>query len=120
MSAVVIDLVGILACSIIRIMHTLVDVGQKTIYTRGYTLAEAGFSVAGRGVGPSTNYRNAGQIAVFAAAIVEGDEFVDTEGGAGWVDAALAVPAPVPSPRCRHSRRTPRTMPLSSPMRTRS
>lgn len=46
----------------------------------------------------STNYRNTREIASFAAAIVEGDEFVDIEGGPGRADAALDVPRTGPSP----------------------
>ena len=46
----------------------------------------------------STNYRNTREIAQFAATIVEGDEFVDLEGGPGRADAALDVPRTGPSP----------------------
>ncbi len=46
----------------------------------------------------ATNYRNTREIASFAAAIVEGDEFVDLEGGPGRADAALDVPRTGPSP----------------------
>ena len=77
---------------------TIIDDGQQTIYPGGYSLAEAGISVAGRGVVLSTNYRNTREIASFAAAIVEGDEFVDLEGGPGRADAALDVPRTGPSP----------------------
>jgi len=72
--------------------------GQQTIYPGGYSLSEAGISVAGRGVVLSTTYRNTREIAQFAAAIVEGDEFVDLEGGPGRADAALDVPRTGPSP----------------------
>jgi superfamily I DNA/RNA helicase len=72
--------------------------GQQAIYPGGYSLAEAGISVAGRGVVLSTNYRNTRETAAFAAAIVEGDEFVDLEGGPGRADAALDVPRTGPSP----------------------
>ena len=77
---------------------TLIGDGQQTIYPGGYSLAEAGISVAGRGVVLSTNYRNTREIASFAATIVEGDEFVDLEGGPGRADAALDVPRTGPSP----------------------
>ena len=53
---------------------------QQTIYTAGFSLAEAGISVAGRGVVMSTNHRSTREIVSFAAQIVEGDEFVDIEG----------------------------------------
>ena len=36
----------------------LIGDGQQTIYPGGYTLAEAGVSIAGRGVVMDTNYRN--------------------------------------------------------------
>ena len=47
----------------------------------------------------STNYRNTREIAAFASAVVEGDEFVDLEGGPGRADAALDVPRTGPSPK---------------------
>lgn len=107
-SAVVIDEAQDLSCAMIRMLHalvgdrpdglTLIGDGQQTIYPGGYTLAEAGFSVAGRGVVLSTNYRNTREIAEFAAAIVDGDEFVDIEGGAGRGDAAVAIPRTGPVP----------------------
>ena len=46
----------------------------------------------------STNYRNTREIAAFASSIVEGDEFVDIEGGPGRADTALAVPRTGSSP----------------------
>lgn len=107
-SAVVIDEAQDLSCAMIRMLYALVDDrpdgltligdGQQTIYPGGYTLAEAGLTVAGRGVVLSTNYRNTREIAAFAAAIVEGDEFVDIEGGALRGDAAVAIPRTGPVP----------------------
>jgi superfamily I DNA/RNA helicase len=107
-SAVVIDEAQDLSCVMLRMMHalvgdrpdglTLIGDGQQTIYTGGYSLSEAGISVTGRGVVMSTNYRNTREIASFASSIVEGDEFVDIEGGPGRADAALAVPRTGPSP----------------------
>ena len=107
-SAVVIDEAQDLSCVMLRMLHaivgdrpdglTLIGDGQQTIYTGGYSLSEAGISVAGRGVVMSTNYRNTREIASFASSIVEGDEFVDIEGGPGRADAALAVPRTGPSP----------------------
>jgi superfamily I DNA/RNA helicase len=76
----------------------LIGDGQQTIYPGGYSLAEAGISVAGRGVVLSTNYRNTREIAAFAASVVDGDEFVDLECGPGRADAALDVPRTGPSP----------------------
>lgn len=107
-SAVVIDEAQDLSCFMIRMLYALVGDrpdglnligdGQQTIYPGDYKLGEAGFPVAGRGVVLSTNYRNTRQIAEFAATIVEGDEFVDIEGGAGRADAAVAVPRVGPVP----------------------
>ncbi|MBU1251658.1 MAG: UvrD-helicase domain-containing protein [Actinobacteria bacterium] len=105
---VIIDEAQDLSCAMLRMLHaivgdrpdglTLIGDGQQTIYPGGYSLAEAGISVAGRGVVMSTNYRNTREIAGFAASIVEGDEFVDIEGGPGRADAALDVPRTGPSP----------------------
>lgn len=105
---VIIDEAQDLSCAMLRMLHaivgdrpdglTLIGDGQQTIYPGGYSLAEAGISVAGRGVVLSTNYRNTREIAQFAATIVEGDEFVDLEGGPGRADAALDVPRTGPSP----------------------
>ena len=105
---VIIDEAQDLSCAMLRMLHaivgdrpdglTLIGDGQQTIYPGGYSLAEAGISVAGRGVVLSTNYRNTREIAAFAAAVVEGDEFVDIEGGVGRADAAVAVPRTGPSP----------------------
>ncbi len=47
----------------------------------------------------STNYRNTREIAEFALQIVEGDEFVDIEGGAGRGDAAVSIPRTGPVPK---------------------
>jgi len=106
---VIIDEAQDLSCAMLRMLHaivgdrpdglTLIGDGQQTIYPGGYSLAEAGISVAGRGVVLSTNYRNTREIAGFAATIVEGDEFVDIEGGPGRADAALDVPRTGPSPK---------------------
>ena len=105
---VIIDEAQDLSCAMLRMLYaivgdrpdglTLIGDGQQTIYPGGYSLAEAGISVAGRGVVLSTNYRNTREIAQFAATIVEGDEFVDLEGGPGRADAALDVPRTGPSP----------------------
>ena len=65
---VIIDEAQDLSCAMLRMLHaivgdrpdglTLIGDGQQTIYPGGYSLAEAGISVAGRGVVLSTNYRN--------------------------------------------------------------
>lgn len=108
-SAVVIDEAQDLSCAMIRMLYalvgdrpdglTLIGDGQQTIYPGGYTLSEAGLTVAGRGVVLSTNYRNTREIAAFAAKVVEGDEFVDIEGGALRGDAAVAIPRTGPAPQ---------------------
>jgi len=106
--AVIIDEAQDLSCVMLRMMHsivgdrpdglTLIGDGQQTIYPGGYSLAEAGISIAGRGVVLSTNYRNTREILAFASAVVEGDEFIDLEGGPGRADAARAVPRTGPAP----------------------
>jgi hypothetical protein len=89
-SAVVVDEAQDLTCAMIRMLHAvvgdradglnLIGDGQQTIYPGGYTLAEAGISLVGRGVIMTRNYRNTVEIADFAASLVAGDEFVDIEG----------------------------------------
>lgn len=92
---VIIDEAQDLTCAMVRMLHllvgdspdglTLIGDGQQSIYPGGFTLAEAGVSIAGRGVIMSSNYRNTREIAAFAAALVADDEFTDIEGliGAG-------------------------------------
>ncbi len=106
---VIIDEAQDLSCAMLRMLYsivgdrpdglTLIGDGQQTIYPGGYSLAEAGISVAGRGVVLSTNYRNTREIAAFAASVVDGDEFVDIEGGPGRADAALDIPRTGPAPQ---------------------
>lgn len=78
---------------------TLIGDGQQTIYPGGYSLGEAGISIAGRGVVLATNYRNTREIATFALSVVEGDEVVDLEGDQGRADAALEIIRTGPEPR---------------------
>ena len=98
-SAVVIDEAQDLSCAMIRMLHLLVGDGpdafnligdgQQSIYPGGYTLAELGISIAGRGVVMDRNYRNTLEIAQFASSIVRENSFVDIESGArGTADAA--------------------------------
>src|SRR5690606_10505048 len=61
---------------------TLIGDGQQTIYPGGHTLAEAGLSVAGRGVILDTNYRNTAEILEAAATIVASDQYTDIEDAA--------------------------------------
>lgn len=58
----------------------LIGDGQQAIYPGGFTLAEAGVSVAGRAAVLSTNYRNAAEIVAAAAALVADDTFDDLDG----------------------------------------
>jgi len=106
---VIIDEAQDLSCAMIRMLHaivgdrpdglTLIGDGQQTIYPGGYALAEAGISIAGRGVVLSTNYRNTREIAAFAALVVQGDEVIDLEGDQGRADDALEIVRTGPEPR---------------------
>ncbi|WP_208320425.1 UvrD-helicase domain-containing protein [Salinibacterium sp. ZJ77] len=98
-SAVVIDEAQDLSCAMIRMLHLLVGDGpdafnligdgQQSIYPGGYTLAELGISISGRGVVMSQNYRNTAEIARFADSLVRESSFVDIEtGGGAAADAA--------------------------------
>ncbi|MEJ3404771.1 UvrD-helicase domain-containing protein [Rathayibacter sp. YIM 133350] len=89
-SAVIVDEAQDLSCAMIRMLaaavdegpdaFTLIGDGQQTIYPGGYTLAEAGLSVTGRGVVMDVNYRNTAEILAMAARIVDGSTYVDIEG----------------------------------------
>ncbi|MEO8261832.1 MAG: UvrD-helicase domain-containing protein [Pseudolysinimonas sp.] len=89
-SAVIVDEAQDLSCAMIRMLHglagdspdalTLVSDGQQTIYPGGYTLAEAGVAIQGRGVVLGVNYRNTAEIIEFAKSLVEGDRAPDIEG----------------------------------------
>src|SRR5690606_18530042 len=67
-SAVIVDEAQDLSCAMVRMLHglvgeapdafTLIGDGQQSIYPGGYTLAELGISLAGRGVVMDVNYRN--------------------------------------------------------------
>lgn len=97
-SAVIVDEAQDLSCSMIRMLHqlvgnktdglTLIGDGRQTIYPGGFTLAEAGISLAGRGVVMSTNYRNTAEILEFASTMVAELDVTDLEGIA---DAAPVV-----------------------------
>ena len=107
-SAVVIDEAQDLTCAMVRMLHrlvgdapdglTLIGDGQQTIYPGGFTLAEAGISLAGRGVVLSTNFRNTVEIVEFARRLVEGDTFTDIEGTSAAADA-YSIARHGPSPR---------------------
>ncbi len=91
-SAVVVDEAQDLSCAMIRMLwsvagdgpdaFTLIGDGQQTIYPGGYTLAEAGISLAGRGVVLNANYRNTAEILEAAGRIVAGDRYTDIEDAA--------------------------------------
>lgn len=107
-SAVVIDEAQDLSCAMVRMLHalvgdeadglTLIGDGQQSIYPGGYTLAEAGLSVAGRGVVLDVNYRNTAQIVSFAQRLVAGDEYSDIEGTVSSGDVPSSVPRAGPDP----------------------
>ncbi|AYF98659.1 nuclease-related domain-containing DEAD/DEAH box helicase [Protaetiibacter intestinalis] len=97
--AVVIDEAQDLSCAMIRMLHllagdgpdafNLIGDGQQSIYPGGYTLAELGISIAGRGIVMDRNYRNTLEIAQFATSLVRENSFVDIESGArGTADTA--------------------------------
>jgi hypothetical protein len=101
-SAVIVDEAQDLSCAMIRMLHrlagdapdalTLVSDGQQTIYPGGYTLAEAGVDIQGRGVVLGVNYRNTAEIVEFAQSLVTGDRAPDIEGIAPAADEPAQVP----------------------------
>jgi len=104
----VVDEAQDLSCAMIRMLHSvvgdepdgfnLVCDGQQTIYPGGFTLAEAGVAISGRGVVLTRNYRNTVEIAAFAAGLVADDEIIDIEGGPARSEPAEIVrrgPRPV-------------------------
>ncbi len=101
-SAVLVDEAQDLSCAMIRMLHslvgdepdgfTLIGDGQQSIYPGGYTLAEAGISVAGRGVVLDINYRNTAQIVNFAQRLVDGDEYADIDGVLARGDVPSSIP----------------------------
>lgn len=107
-TAVVVDEAQDLSCVMIRMLHalvgdapdglTLVGDGQQTIYPGGFTLAEAGVSVAGRGTVLDINYRNTAEILQFASMLVADDEFADIEGATARGDRPTQVPRRGPKP----------------------
>ncbi len=77
-------LVGVRLCALLggtgRDGLFLVGDGQQAIYPGGFTLPEAGISVAGRATVLRVNYRNTRQILQFARAQVDADDFSDLDG----------------------------------------
>lgn len=90
-TAVVVDEAQDLSAAAVRMLYslvgdspdglTLIGDGQQSIYPGGYTLAEMGISVAGRGVVMDVNYRNTREVLEFAERMVVGDQFTDIETG---------------------------------------
>ncbi|WP_043599237.1 nuclease-related domain-containing DEAD/DEAH box helicase [Cellulomonas flavigena] len=114
-TAVVVDEAQDLTCVMIRMLHalvgdapdgfTLIGDGQQTIYPGGFTLAEAGVSVAGRGTVLDVNYRNTREILQFASLLVKDDEYADIEGATARGDRPTEVPRRGPKPvyvRCQN------------------
>ena len=107
-TAVIVDEAQDLSCAMVRLLHslvgnapdglTLIGDGQQSIYPGGYTLAEAGVSIAGRGVVFDVNYRNTAQIVSFASLLVDGDEYADIEGVIARGDTPSSVPRSGPDP----------------------
>ncbi|NCT91856.1 UvrD-helicase domain-containing protein [Cellulomonas sp. APG4] len=101
-AAVIVDEAQDLTCAMVRLLHglvgdgpdafTLIGDGQQSIYPGGYSLAELGISLAGRGVVMDVNYRNTAQILEFAQRMVAGDQFADIEGAVARGDLPSAVP----------------------------
>ncbi|MDO7882444.1 nuclease-related domain-containing DEAD/DEAH box helicase [Salinibacterium soli] len=96
--SVIVDEAQDLSCETVRMLHslvgdrddglTLIGDGRQTIYPGGFTLAEAGISLTGRGVVMTTNYRNTAEIVDFASHMVDDLELNDLE---GRLDAAASV-----------------------------
>ncbi|MBO1031394.1 UvrD-helicase domain-containing protein [Tessaracoccus sp. SD287] len=107
-SAVIVDEAQDLSLAMIRLLHslvgdetdglTLIGDGQQSIYPGGYSLSEAGVSVAGRGVVLDVNYRNTAQIVSFAQRLVDGSEYADIEGVVSQGDRPSSVPRSGPEP----------------------
>jgi hypothetical protein len=122
-SSVIVDEAQDLSAAMVRMLHslvgdgpdafTLIGDGQQSIYPGGYTLAEAGVSLAGRGVVMDINYRNTAQILAFASRMVDGDEFADIEGDTERGNVVETVPRVGPEPvvaACRNVRDRERAM----------
>jgi len=113
-SAVIVDEAQDLSCAMVRMLHalvgdaadafTLIGDGQQSVYPGGYTLAEAGISLLGRGVVMDVNYRNTAEIVDYARAFISGNTFVDIEGGDQGADGVLPIPRHGPEPVVTHFR----------------
>lgn len=89
-AAIVVDEVQDLSCAMVRMLHLmvgdrpdgllLIGDGQQSVYPGGFTLREAGVSVAGRASVLKVNYRNTAEIMEMAQAVVSHDAFSDLDG----------------------------------------
>jgi hypothetical protein len=86
--AVIADEIQDLSCQALRLLAQIarpeerllfVGDGQQQIYPGGFTLSEAGISVAGRSMVLRTNYRNAATILSRSATLVAEDEYNDLD-----------------------------------------
>ncbi len=112
-SAVIVDEAQDLSCAMVRLLYglvgdaqdgfTLIGDGQQSIYPGGYTLAEAGVSVAGRGVVLDVNYRNTAQILLYASSLVAGSQYADIEGEMARGEAPRSVDRIGPEPMIERS-----------------
>jgi hypothetical protein len=103
-TAVIVDEVQDLTCVGLQLLHALVGDapdglllvgdGQQAVYPGGFTLAEAGVSVAGRATVLEQNYRNAAEILAAALEVVTTDSFDDLD------------PTPIPGERAITTVRT--------------
>jgi hypothetical protein len=112
--AVIVDEAQDLSCAMVRMLHLLVGDrpdglllvadGRQAIYPGGYTLAEAGISVAGRGVVLTENFRTTAEIAEFASTLLHGEAPVDIEGGSDESSATTLRHGPRPVTQTFESR----------------
>jgi hypothetical protein len=112
--AVVVDEAQDLSCAMLRMLHLLVGDrpdglllvadGRQAIYPGGYTLAEAGISVAGRGAVLTTNYRATAELADVAALLLEGEPALDIEGAPDRSPATTLRHGPRPVTQAFESR----------------
>lgn len=106
--SVIVDEAQDLTCAMVELLHllvgdgqdgfTLIGDGQQTIYPGGYTLAELGISLSGRGVVLGVNHRNTAEILAFANDVVAGDEYNDIEGSSQRRDDVGTVSRTGPAP----------------------
>jgi hypothetical protein len=107
-AAVIVDEAQDLSAAMVRMLHhlvgdnpdglTLIGDYKQSIYPGGFTLAEVGISLAGRGVVLGTNYRNTAEILRFAESLFSGGDFIDIEGVRKSSVDNVAVPRSGPTP----------------------